>query len=149
MARSRFFSAVAFAAFSVAVYSSAVAQTIVVGSKEFTEQLLVAEMTTQLLRARGYSVHKGTGFATTGLRTLQESGVIRSEVIPRNGAAAPAAAHVVNARTTLSTKARAISPLVSRHGLKIVTSMPTARPLASAVRKTVFSSCHDRPSGNR
>ena len=76
MARSRFLSAVACAAFSVAVYSSAVAQTIVVGSKEFTEQLLVAEMTTQLLRARGYSVHKGTGFATTGLRTLQESGVI-------------------------------------------------------------------------
>src|SRR4051812_42925905 len=56
--------------------SSATAQPIVVGAKEFTEQLVVAEMTVQLLRAGGYNVHKGTGFGTAALRTLQESGVV-------------------------------------------------------------------------
>ena len=54
------------AALSAVVCSSAVAQAIVVGSKEFTEQLLVAEMTNRLLLARGFTVHKGTGFATAG-----------------------------------------------------------------------------------
>jgi len=48
----------------------------VIGAKEFTEQLLVAEMTAQLLRASGLSPHKGTGFATTGVRTLQERGIV-------------------------------------------------------------------------
>jgi osmoprotectant transport system substrate-binding protein len=60
----------------VALCSAAVAQAIVVGAKEFTEQLLVAEMTVQLLQASGLRTHKGTGFATTGLRTLQERGII-------------------------------------------------------------------------
>ena len=64
------------AALSAVVCSSAVAQAIVVGSKEFTEQLLVAEMTNRLLLARGFTVHKGTGFATAGLRALQESGIV-------------------------------------------------------------------------
>jgi osmoprotectant transport system substrate-binding protein len=57
------------------MYSAAFAQAIVVGAKEFTEQLLVAEMTTQLLQASGFGAHKGTGFATTGIRSLQESGI--------------------------------------------------------------------------
>jgi osmoprotectant transport system substrate-binding protein len=56
--------------------SPAAAQSIVIGAKEFTEQLLVAEMTAQLLRATGLSPHKGTGFATTGVRTLQERGIV-------------------------------------------------------------------------
>jgi osmoprotectant transport system substrate-binding protein len=56
--------------------AAALAQPIVVGAKEFTEQLLVSEMTSQLLRARGFNAHKGTGFATTGIRTLQERGII-------------------------------------------------------------------------
>jgi osmoprotectant transport system substrate-binding protein len=60
----------------VTMYSAAFAQAIVVGAKEFTEQLLVAEMTTQLLQASGFGAHKGTGFATTGIRSLQESGII-------------------------------------------------------------------------
>jgi osmoprotectant transport system substrate-binding protein len=63
-------------ALSMALCSAAFAQAIVVGAKEFTEQLLVAEMTTQLLRANGFAAHKGTGFATTGIRSLQESGII-------------------------------------------------------------------------
>jgi osmoprotectant transport system substrate-binding protein len=54
----------------------AAAQAVVIGAKEFTEQLLVAEMTAQLLRASGLSPHKGTGFATTGVRTLQERGIV-------------------------------------------------------------------------
>jgi osmoprotectant transport system substrate-binding protein len=56
--------------------AAGLAQAIVVGAKEFTEQLLVSEMTSQLLRARGFNAHKGTGFATTGIRTLQERGII-------------------------------------------------------------------------
>jgi len=66
----------AYAALSVGLCSTAVAQAVVIGAKEFTEQLLVAEMTAQLLRASGLSPHKGTGFATTGVRTLQERGIV-------------------------------------------------------------------------
>ena len=54
----------------------AAAQTIVVGGKNFTEQLLVAEMTSQLLQARGLSVRLRTGFATPGIRREQEAGLI-------------------------------------------------------------------------
>jgi osmoprotectant transport system substrate-binding protein len=56
--------------------SAAVAQAIVVGAKEFTEQLLLAEMTAQLLRVSGLNTHKGTGFASSGVRALQESGIV-------------------------------------------------------------------------
>ena len=38
---------------SVTLCSTTCAQVIVVGAKDFTEQLLVAEMTAQLLKARG------------------------------------------------------------------------------------------------
>jgi osmoprotectant transport system substrate-binding protein len=76
MARLRFVVGLGFAVLSAPLCWSAIAQAIVVGAKEFTEQLLVAELTTQLLAARGYDIHKGTGFGTDGLRTLQESGVI-------------------------------------------------------------------------
>jgi len=76
MARSTFVAALVGAGVSLALCSAALAQAIVVGAKEFAEQLLVAEMTTKLLQANGFSAHKGTGFATTGVRTLQESGII-------------------------------------------------------------------------
>src|SRR5215216_5201045 len=66
----------AYAALSVGLCSTAVAQAVVIGAKEFTEQLLVAEMTAQLLRASGLNPHKGTIFATTGVRTLQEGGIV-------------------------------------------------------------------------
>ena len=36
--------------------ASAAGKTIVVGGKDFTEQLIMAEMTAQLLRANGFSV---------------------------------------------------------------------------------------------
>src|SRR5215203_5849268 len=76
MTRSRILARLAGFALSMALSCAAFAQAIVVGAKEFTEQLLVAEMTTQLLQANGFAAHKGTGFATTGIRSLQESGII-------------------------------------------------------------------------
>src|SRR5215217_4076728 len=76
MTRPRILARLAGFALSMALSSAAFAQAIVVGAKEFTEQLLVAEMTAKLLQANGFSAHKGTGFATTGVRTLQESGII-------------------------------------------------------------------------
>src|SRR4051812_50074484 len=76
MARLKFVVGLWLAVLSAPLCWSAVAQAIVVGAKEFTEQLLLAELTTQLLVRRGYDVHKGTGFGTDGLRTLQQSGVI-------------------------------------------------------------------------
>src|SRR5918994_2961932 len=67
---------VAYLALCVGPSLPAAAQAVVIGAKEFTEQLLVAEMTAQLLRASGLSSHKGTGFATTGVRALQERGIV-------------------------------------------------------------------------
>jgi osmoprotectant transport system substrate-binding protein len=52
------------------------AQTIVVGGKNFTEQQLMAEMTTQLLKAKGFTVDKRDGMGTAVLRQAQESGQI-------------------------------------------------------------------------
>jgi osmoprotectant transport system substrate-binding protein len=72
----RIIAVLSWAALSLALCSCAAAQAIVIGAKEFTEQLLVAEMTAQLLRARGFSPHKGTGFQTAGVRTLQERGIV-------------------------------------------------------------------------
>jgi osmoprotectant transport system substrate-binding protein len=76
MSYSKLLAIVATAALWIGVRSPAAAQAIVIGAKEFTEQLLVAEMTAQLLRANGLNPHKGTGFATTGVRTLQERGIV-------------------------------------------------------------------------
>jgi osmoprotectant transport system substrate-binding protein len=52
------------------------AKDIVVGGKNFTEQQLMAEMTTQLLRNKGFSVDKRAGMGSTVLRTAQENGQI-------------------------------------------------------------------------
>src|SRR3954466_7360633 len=76
MLRSRLIPSLFTAALSLAQCPSAVAQAIVVGAKEFTEQLLVAEMTSQLLKARGFTVHRGTGLSVSGVRDLQERGII-------------------------------------------------------------------------
>lgn len=56
--------------------AAAFAQGIVGGAKDFTEQLLVAEMTVRLLQAAGLAVYRGTGFTTSGIRTFQESGIV-------------------------------------------------------------------------
>jgi Substrate binding domain of ABC-type glycine betaine transport system len=55
---------------------AALAQTVVVGGKNYTEQLLMAEMTSQLLTAKGLRVETRSGFDTTSLRKAQETGVV-------------------------------------------------------------------------
>lgn len=52
------------------------AQEIVVGGKNFTEQQLMAEMTAQLLEAKGYEVDKRAGMGSTAVRQAQENGQI-------------------------------------------------------------------------
>ena len=64
--------ALAFAALPL----GAQAQTVVVGGKNFTEQQLMAEMTTQLLKAKGFTVDKRAGLGTAPLRQAQEAGQI-------------------------------------------------------------------------
>ena len=54
----------------------AAAQEIVVGGKNFTEQLLLAEMTEQLLEANGFEVEKRDGLGSTVLRQAQENGQV-------------------------------------------------------------------------
>lgn len=56
--------------------SSASAQTIVVGGKNFTEQQIMAEMTSQLLQAKGFKTDKRAGLGTAPLRQAQEAGQI-------------------------------------------------------------------------
>jgi osmoprotectant transport system substrate-binding protein len=55
---------------------AAQAQTVVVGGKNFTEQQIMAEMTTQLLKAKGFTVDKRSGLGTAPLRQAQEAGQI-------------------------------------------------------------------------
>ena len=56
--------------------SAAAAQTVVVGGKNFTEQQIMAEMTSQLLKAKGFSPDKRAGLGTAPLRQAQEAGQI-------------------------------------------------------------------------
>jgi osmoprotectant transport system substrate-binding protein len=52
------------------------AQNVVVGGKNFTEQQLMAEMTSQLLKAKGFTIDKRDGMGTAVLRQAQEAGQI-------------------------------------------------------------------------
>lgn len=56
--------------------TQAAAQNVVVGGKNFTEQQLIAEMTSKLLEAKGYKVVKRDGMGSSVLRAAQESGQI-------------------------------------------------------------------------
>jgi osmoprotectant transport system substrate-binding protein len=56
--------------------TAAQADTIKVGGKDFTEQLLLAEMTRQLLAAKGYEVEKSDGMGTTVVRSALENGAV-------------------------------------------------------------------------
>ena len=49
---------------------------VVVGGKNYTEQLVLAEMTAQLLRAKGIAAEKRDGLASALLRQAQESGEV-------------------------------------------------------------------------
>ena len=55
---------------------AAQSQAIVVGGKNFTEQQIMSEMTTQLLKAKGFTVDKRAGLGTAPLRQAQEAGQI-------------------------------------------------------------------------
>ena len=55
---------------------SASAAEVVVGGKNFTEQQLMAEMTTQLLEAKGIKVTKKDGMGSAVLRQAQENGQV-------------------------------------------------------------------------
>ncbi|WP_426130390.1 glycine betaine ABC transporter substrate-binding protein [Pararhizobium sp. PWRC1-1] len=56
--------------------SIASAKDIVVGGKNFTEQQVMAEMTSQLLRSKGFTVDKRDGLGTAPLRQAHEAGQI-------------------------------------------------------------------------
>ncbi|GAB1576256.1 glycine betaine ABC transporter substrate-binding protein [Bordetella petrii] len=55
---------------------SAQAQAVVVGGKNFTEQQILAEMTTQYLAGNGFTVDKRVGLGSAALRQAQEAGQI-------------------------------------------------------------------------
>lgn len=54
----------------------ALAQELTVGGKNYTEQFLMAEMTTQLLEGHGYDINKVDGMGSSLLRQGQESGEV-------------------------------------------------------------------------
>jgi osmoprotectant transport system substrate-binding protein len=73
---SRLMALVAIALATLASPSGVPAQTLVVGGKNFTEQRLVAEMTSQLLTAKGFAVMTRAGFSTSGVRKELEAGLV-------------------------------------------------------------------------
>ncbi|AWI80630.1 glycine/betaine ABC transporter substrate-binding protein [Parazoarcus communis] len=67
---------VVLSAFALTAGSTFAADTVVVGGKNFTEQQLMAEMTSQLLKAKGFEVDTRAGMGSAVLRQAQESGQI-------------------------------------------------------------------------
>jgi osmoprotectant transport system substrate-binding protein len=61
---------------SVAAPVAALAQTLIVGGKNYTEQLLMAEITTQLLASKGFQVERRSGYDTIRLREAQEAAIV-------------------------------------------------------------------------
>jgi osmoprotectant transport system substrate-binding protein len=57
-------------------FQAAQAQTVTVGGKNFTEQQLMSEITTQLLNAKGIKAEKKAGLGSAVLRQAQENGQI-------------------------------------------------------------------------
>jgi osmoprotectant transport system substrate-binding protein len=76
MSANRVIKSVLAAAALAAGLAPASAQTIVVGGKNFTEQQLMSEMTTQLLTSKGFKVDKRAGLGTAPLRQALEAGQI-------------------------------------------------------------------------
>lgn len=64
------------AAAMVLITGSAWAATITIGGKNFTEQLIIAEMTKQLLESKGYTVNKKDGMGTSIVRAALENGEV-------------------------------------------------------------------------
>ncbi|SAK52998.1 glycine/betaine ABC transporter substrate-binding protein [Caballeronia hypogeia] len=61
---------------SILASVSASAASVVVGGKNFTEQQLMAEMTTRYLEAKGFTVTKKDGMGSAVLRQAQENGQV-------------------------------------------------------------------------
>lgn len=62
---------------TLATSLTALAQsTVVVGGKAFTEQILMTEMTVQLLEAKGFKPDRKAGMGSVALRSAQENGQI-------------------------------------------------------------------------
>ena len=64
----------AVAALCVAASAPACAAKLVLGAKNFTEQYVLAELTAQYLRARGYDVEVRSGLGSTLVRSALENG---------------------------------------------------------------------------
>jgi osmoprotectant transport system substrate-binding protein len=69
----KLFSIVAVVLLALSTVQTAAANTIVVGGKNFTEQLLLAEITGQYLSAKGYEVELKTGMGTSLVREALEN----------------------------------------------------------------------------
>lgn len=74
--RRTFLATSAAAAALLAPGARAQGRAITVGGKNYTEQLLLAEMTTELLRAKGIAAEKRDGLASALIRQAQESGEV-------------------------------------------------------------------------
>ena len=75
----RFFTVVAFSFVLLAapaLVSPAVSQEITVGGKGYTEQLLMTEMTAQLLEAHGFDVERAGGTGSAVVRAAMENGQV-------------------------------------------------------------------------
>ncbi len=76
MKMTRAFSILATGVLATIASTAAMAQNVVVGGKNFTEQQIMAAMTSQLLQAKGYKVDVKAGMGSAVLRQAQESGQI-------------------------------------------------------------------------
>jgi osmoprotectant transport system substrate-binding protein len=68
--------AVVAGALSACASLPALAANLVVGGKNFTEQYVLVEITSQYLRARGYTIDARTGLGSVLLRSAQENGQV-------------------------------------------------------------------------
>lgn len=64
----------ALVALAAALATPAMAATLVLGAKNFTEQYVLAEVTSQYLRSRGYAVEVRSGLGSTLMRSALENG---------------------------------------------------------------------------
>lgn len=70
------FRALGTAALVAVTASASAADPVVVGGKNFTEQQIMAELTAQLLKAKGYAVDTRAGMGSAVLRQAQENGQV-------------------------------------------------------------------------
>lgn len=76
MQRRQFLGTIALAVTLTAALPAQAQTTIVVGGKAFTEQVLMTEMTVQLLEAKGFKPDRKAGMGSAALRSAQENGQI-------------------------------------------------------------------------